>query len=96
MRISGAPGAGPLPADRHPAERAPAQEPIRTALPALVPIHAAARSHDAPRIRPHAALLAQLVATAEDVPGTRARRRADPAAVISCYAAMAALKLTIR
>jgi hypothetical protein len=41
-------------------------------------------------------LLAQLVATAENLPGARARRRADPAAVISCYTAMAALKPTIR
>jgi hypothetical protein len=95
MRISGTSGARPLPAGCHPAEHAPAQEPIRTALPALVPIRHTAQSH-ALRIRPQAALLAQLVATAENVPVTRARRRADPAAVISCYAAVAALKLTIR
>jgi hypothetical protein len=95
MRISGTPVAGPLAAGCHHAEHAPAQEPIRTALPALVPVRAAARSH-APRIRPQAALLAQLLAAAENVPAARARRRAEPAAVISCYAAVAALKLTIR
>jgi hypothetical protein len=95
MRISGNLGAALRPKDRLQVEPVSAPGPIATALPALLPVRAATQSQ-AHRIRPQAALLAQLVATAENLPGARARRRADPAAVISCYTAMAALKPTIR
>jgi hypothetical protein len=40
-----------------------------------------------PSLRPSAPFLAQLIATAQQVPQTRARRRAEPADAAACYAA---------
>jgi hypothetical protein len=91
MRIPESLGARLQPTGRHRAEPAPAQEPIRPGLPALLPGHVSERGA-ALRTRPQAPLLAQLVATVENLPDARARRRADPAIGIACYQAMAALK----
>ena len=43
---------------------------------------------DPARLRPLAAFLAQLIATAEQVPQTRRRRRAEPNEVSTIYAAV--------
>jgi hypothetical protein len=95
MRTLESIGARLPPAGRYHAAPAPAQASMRTCLPALAPAYDT-KSTEAPRTRPQAAFLAQLVATAENLPVARARRRADPAVVISRYEAVAALKPTIR
>jgi hypothetical protein len=93
MRISPNLGTGIDPARRKPAsvpEQAVA--PARTTLPAVVP--GADRNDDwAPskQGRPVTALLAQLVAGAEDLPATRMRRRADPGPSTELYRAVSGL-----
>jgi hypothetical protein len=93
MRISASLGTGIDPARREPTfvpESAVA--PARTTLPAVVP--AADRNDDcAPskQGRPVTALLAQLVAAAEDLPATRMRRRADPGQSTELYRAVSGL-----
>lgn len=91
MRIAASSGAHLPPAGRYVREPSvAAEEPARTALPAVVPAPAQAPL-ETPRTRPQAPLLAQLVAAAENLPATRARRRAEPAFGIACYRAMADL-----
>jgi hypothetical protein len=57
---------------------------------ALVPVAVGRPSRDAiGRLsRPRADFLAQLIATAAQVPQTRTRRRADPAEAVAIYSAM--------
>lgn len=71
----------------------PAVEPLHAALPAVVPGPMPARNSPpmAIRNRPVTALLAQLIAGAEDMPASRARRRADPNAGVEAYRAVASL-----
>jgi hypothetical protein len=93
LRISASLGTGIDPARREPTfvpEKAVG--PARTTLPAVVP--AAGRNDDcAPskQGRPVTALLAQLVAGAEDLPVTRLRRRADPGRSTELYRAVSSL-----
>jgi hypothetical protein len=68
-----------------------AAEPVRTALPAIIPNHVAEGRALAARNRPLSALLAQLIAVAEDLPAARVRRRADPGAGMDAYQAAARL-----
>jgi hypothetical protein len=68
-----------------------AAEPVRTALPAIIPNHAPESRALASRHRPLSALLAQLIAAAEDLPAARVRRRADPGAGMDAYQAAARL-----
>jgi hypothetical protein len=56
----------------------------------LRPEAAPAPGADCPR-RPYAPFLAQLLAKAENMPSSRARRRADPAAGADAYRAVAEL-----
>jgi hypothetical protein len=55
------------------------------------PVTAAPSSEAAPSARPLAALLAQLIAKAQDLPVSRERRRADPAEGARVYRAAADL-----
>jgi hypothetical protein len=55
------------------------------------PVTAAPSSEAAPSARPLAALLAQLIAKAQDLPVSRERRRADPAEGARVYRAAAGL-----
>jgi hypothetical protein len=57
---------------------------------ALVPIAVGKSSPDrsARRSRPRADFLAQLIATAAQVPQTRTRRRAEPAEAVAIYGAI--------
>ena len=69
----------------------PADELLRAALPAVVPGQACNSAPVATRNRPVAALLAQLIAGAEDMPSSRVRRRADPGAGVDAYRAVSGL-----
>ena len=57
---------------------------------ALIPIAASAAAASPAQIggRPRANFLAQLIATAAQVPQTRVRRRAEPGEVIAAYGAI--------
>lgn len=94
MRITAQITAGPGPARHHgppAAARENAGAAPRAALPAVI---AEPRRDNpaAPRpTRPVTALLAQILAGAEDMPASRARRRADPAAGADAYRTMAGL-----
>jgi len=68
------------------ADRAPADE--SRALVALMPATAARQSCESHR---KAAFLAHLIATKDQLPQTRERRRAEPAEAIAAYRAGAAL-----
>jgi len=68
------------------AEAAPAGE--SRALVALMP---AAATHQPTGSHRQAAFLAHLIATKDQLPQTRERRRAEPAEAIAAYRAMAAL-----
>jgi hypothetical protein len=89
MRIS---GSSPSGADWPRRESA---VPARAAaqLPALVPIanRDSTSAQWTPAARPLSALVAQLVAGAENLPVARARRRADPAESAAIYRAVASL-----
>jgi len=77
---------------RHNALLAPkADELLRTALPTIVPGQVRNSAPVAPRNRPVTALLAQLIAGAEDMPNSRVRRRADPGASVDAYRAVSGL-----
>jgi len=94
MRISASTGAGLGLGPRNAAagSGSNAIEPVRRALPALVPQPDRFRDSDPDRrVRAVATLLAQLVAGAEDLPATRAKRRADPESGAECYRAIARL-----
>jgi hypothetical protein len=75
--------------DRAPA--APEAEPVRAALPAVIPAPARPQTAPATRHRPLTALLAQLIASVEDMPSSRVRRRADPGVGMNAYQAAARL-----
>jgi hypothetical protein len=90
MRIA-ASGAGTGVAAQTEAPRQEAQ-PARIALPAVVPLRDAAKDRPRPRPLADSALLAQLAATAQDHPATRARRRADPALSTATYRSVAGLR----
>ena len=68
-----------------------ADESLHAALPAVVPGQARDSAPLATRNRPVTALLAQLIAGAEDMPASRARRRADPGASVDAYRAVSGL-----
>jgi hypothetical protein len=68
-----------------------AAEPVRTALPAIIPTRAPESRTPTTRNRPLSALIAQLIAGAEDMPSSRIRRRADPAAGMDAYQTAARL-----
>jgi hypothetical protein len=95
MRVSASFGtelnrSGPHPAIGGPREPCEAQ---KASLPAVVPAVDDRRADDVrQRIRPAATLIAQLVATAEDLPSARARRRADPRASAERYRAVEELR----
>ena len=93
MRISTSASSGFQPPRREPCDSARAcAAPVRALLPAIVPPAEHAAPADAPqRTRPAAALLAQLVAANEDLPVSRVRRRADPAAGVRIYRTIADL-----
>jgi len=74
--------AGPAPRRADVASHAAKTETGR-ALIALAP---AARAEAAPHHRPQAGFLAQLIATAHQLPQTRERRRAEPEHVTAVYA----------
>ena len=69
--------------------RKPADEPLRATLPAVVPGQARNSPAMTTRNRPVTALLAQLVASAEDMPVARVRRRVDPDTGTATYRAVA-------
>jgi hypothetical protein len=93
MRIVASQGTGLGLERRQNAPVAPqnAAEPVRTALPAIIPNRTLESRALAARHRPLSALLAQLIAVAEDLPATRVRRRADPGAGMDAYHAAARL-----
>ena len=94
MRISASTGTGLGLGPRNAAAgaRHNAGEPVRAALPALLPQpDRPPQTNYATRGRAVTGLLAQLAAGAEDLPATRARRRADPQAGAECYRAIARL-----
>ncbi len=76
--------------DRTPAAAQRADESIRSNLPSVIE-QAAPRCQPAPQGRPVAALVAQLVAHAEDMPVTRALRRADAGYGANAYQSVAEL-----
>jgi hypothetical protein len=71
--------------------RAPAAAPPAGAGIVRVTPAEPAESKSFPAQRPLASFLAHLIATREQVPQTRERRRADPAHAVATYAAAAAL-----
>jgi len=92
MRISASISTG-LGLDRRDHTPAPAQRteaPVRSNLPAVVETPAP-RPQAAPQGRPVAALVAQLVAHAENMPTARARRRADAGYGANVYQSVAEL-----
>jgi hypothetical protein len=92
MQISASISTGPglKRRDHTPAPAQRAEEPVRSNLPAIIE-QAAPRRRAAPQNRPVAALVAQLVAHAEDMPGSRARRRADAGYGANAYQSVAEL-----
>jgi hypothetical protein len=68
-----------------------AAAPVRSGLPAVVRHRASESRALAPRHRPVSALIAQLIAGAEDLPSSRVRRRADPGVGMDAYQAAARL-----
>jgi hypothetical protein len=89
MRVAGKPGKG-LDCGRRGATSLPPRDEPRPLLPAVVPSTQRV-SAAAPGIRPSAALLAQLVATVENLPVARARRRADAQTSTDAYRSIANL-----
>jgi hypothetical protein len=91
MRIAASPGNG-LDRGRRDADPLPRRDdPQRTLLPAIVPSTPRESAAAMPGTRPSAALLAQLVATVENLPAARARRRADPQTSADAYRSVANL-----
>jgi hypothetical protein len=80
------------PARAHPAQGVPTGAPSMPPTGrALAPLEAPASTFtDQAAARPVAAFLAQLIATAQQAPQTRHRRRAEPTEAKSLYAASAA------
>jgi len=76
-------------ADRAPRHAAASASPSRApaSARALIALAPSAPSDADLSARPQTAFLAQLIATADKLPQTRARRRADPAEAIAAYAA---------
>jgi hypothetical protein len=68
-----------------------AAEPVRAGLPAIVPNRPPESRAPSPRHRAVSALIAQLIAGAEDLPSSRVRRRADPGVGMDAYQAAARL-----
>lgn len=69
-----------------------APEQPRASLPAVIPANRVERAETPhPNARPSAALLAQILAGAEDMPSARSRRRIDPAAGTGIYRSIADL-----
>jgi hypothetical protein len=87
MQIAASQSTGLDPGRRHNALLAPkaADESLRAALPAVLPGHARISTPVPPRNRPLTALLAQLIAGAQDMPNSRVRRRADPGTSVDAY-----------
>ena len=78
-------------AGRAPREVASAPRGARTSESrALIPLQPIERSDTPLRARPQAAFLAHLIATKEQAPQTRERRRAEPQDAMALYAAATA------
>ena len=92
MRISASISTGPglKRRDHTPAPANVAETPVRSNLPVIVETHAP-RHRNLAQGRPVAALVAQLVAHAEDMPATRALRRADAGYGANVYRSVAEL-----
>jgi hypothetical protein len=73
----------------HPAPKP--EETVRAGLPALVPGAERSNTLATAKNRPVTALIAQLVAGAEDLPASRARRRAEPSIGADAYRMVAGL-----
>ncbi len=91
-RIETLPGGRGRPVPAHPSELAgPAGASASSrALVAVLPAPSARPRDVAPSARPDAGFLAHLVATAQQAPQTRTRRRTEPADAGAIYAAAAA------
>jgi hypothetical protein len=68
-------------------ETAPPHEARTASGRALIPLQPIARGDASPRTRPQASFLAHLIATADQLPQTRERRRAEPEDAIAAYGA---------
>ncbi|MCC6949540.1 MAG: hypothetical protein IT539_17425 [Bradyrhizobiaceae bacterium] len=69
----------------------------KPSLPAVVPVpHDRRATASVHRVRPAAALIAQLVAGAENLPVARTRRRADPQSTAKLYRTMSELPAAAR
>ena len=94
MRISTNPGTAIDPNRSHHSARAPVTAEAKALASdcALVPVAVDRRfSKRSASSRPAAAVLAQLMASAQNFPATRARRRADPGEGAKLYRAVASL-----
>lgn len=92
MRIHASPNAGLDLRRRQSVPPAPmAADPLPSGLPAVIQANARPSPAPARSNRPVSALLAQLIASAEDMPATRARRRAEPGIGAESYRAVAGL-----
>jgi hypothetical protein len=93
MRIHASPNAGLDLRQRQNVPSAPqaADRLMPPGLPAVIPANARPSPAPARSNRPVSALIAQLIASAEDMPATRARRRADPSIGAESYRAVAGL-----
>ena len=89
IRAAGPPSAAPT----HSSAENASVEPSGHALVALKPVTAAPEpdTHERPAHYRQAPFLAQLIATKDQHPQTRERRRADPREAIAAYRAMAKL-----
>jgi len=99
MRISAAPSTAIDPDRSHHSAHAPvtAEPEAPASDSALVPVAVDRRfSKRSASSRPLAALLAQLMANAQNFPTTRARRRADPGEGAKLYRAVASLDVALR
>lgn len=90
--ISGIRGALVTRAGRTPREASssPRREARTASTRALIPLEPVGSSDTLLRTRPQAGFLAHLIATREQLPQTRERRRAEPQEVIAVYAAAVA------
>jgi hypothetical protein len=95
MRVS-ASSSGDLGSDRRQAEEFQRRETPVAALPAVVPVRDRMNQETPGHSRPSAALLAQLVASVENLPVARARRRADPRTGTEAYRVIANIDMPPR
>jgi hypothetical protein len=77
---------GDAPRPRPEGDRDPVARPARALVPTTAPRRAESDAERVLRRHAHAPFLAQLIATREDLPETRRRRRAEPARAARLYA----------